>query len=403
MELETDRALKKYIRNIETMNKSTAYEYLRRLRAFKRFLGKKYKITIDSLIDKLKKGSFDVYDILSEYSSYLQNTGISTLTLKGRVVTLKNFLEFYDVDISPRKFKLKVKLPKVVRKYKEALSREDIVSIVNACSDIRLKSYVLLLAGTGLRAGEATSIRIKDLDLKSNPATVFVRGEFTKTKVDRTTFLTQEIVQQLNLWLTYKYRTRRGSHRVEHNGIAKTITEYRTPLKKETDLIFSVYQTSNNPNTENLYNDLSKSFGKTLDLIDKGEREDNNNKKRRKITLHSFRRFAKTTISNLGYSDFSDFFIGHSGSTYWRNKDSEKAELFRKIEPYLTFLNIIQLERQGADIKRKMDELEELNRSLAHRDQVKDDAISQLSDQLMTLTTRLQELERKQQQMSIAT
>ena len=29
------------------------------------------------------------------------------------------FLEFYDVDISPRKFKLKVKLPKVVRKSKE--------------------------------------------------------------------------------------------------------------------------------------------------------------------------------------------------------------------------------------------------------------------------------------------
>ena len=30
--------------------------------------------------------------------------------------------------------------------------------------------------------------------------------------------------------------------------------------------------------------------------------------------------------------------LGHSGSTYWRKKESEKAEIFRKIEPYLTFL-----------------------------------------------------------------
>jgi integrase len=47
---------------------------------------------------------------------------------------------------------LKVKLPKVVRKKKEALSKEDIADILNTCSDIRLKTYVMLLAATGMRA-----------------------------------------------------------------------------------------------------------------------------------------------------------------------------------------------------------------------------------------------------------
>jgi predicted RNase H-like nuclease (RuvC/YqgF family) len=70
--------------------------------------------------------------------------------------------------------------------------------------------------------------------------------------------------------------------------------------------------------------------------------------------------------------------------------------LFRKIESYLTFLNIHQLERQGADIKTKVEELEELNQSLKNRDKMKDDAIAQLSDQLLAISTRLQELERKQ-------
>src|SRR5438067_12236800 len=107
----------------------------------------------------------------------------------------------------------------------------------------------------------------------------------------------------------------------------------------------------------NIYIELGRSFGKTLDRMNKGSREDGN-ERRRQITLHSFRRFVKTTISDLGYSDFSEYFIGHSGSTYWTKKDADKAEIFQKIEPYLTFLNVQQLERQGADIQNKVEELE---------------------------------------------
>jgi uncharacterized coiled-coil protein SlyX len=44
-----------------------------------------------------------------------------------------------------------------------------------------------------------------------------------------------------------------------------------------------------------------------------------------------------------------------------------------------------------------MEELEDLNQSLRNRDKMKDDAIAQLSDKLMALTTRMQEIERRQQ------
>jgi hypothetical protein len=93
----------------------------------------------------------------------------------------------------------------------------------------------------------------------------------------------------------------------------------------------------------------------------------------------------------------SDWFIGHSGSTYWTKKDSEKKrEIFLKIEAYLTFLNLPQLERQDADIQTKVEELRVLNQSLRNRDKLKDDSIAQLSDQLVVLLTRLQEIERQQ-------
>ena len=102
------------------------------------------------------------------------------------------------------------------------------------CSDINEKTYVMLLAGSGMRATEALSIRIKDLDLQSSPAKLFVRGEYTKTRTDRTVFLTYEMIQQLNSWLTYKYRTRRVCYKDERTG--KTTTEIRTPEKQQSDL-----------------------------------------------------------------------------------------------------------------------------------------------------------------------
>ncbi|MFL6328402.1 MAG: hypothetical protein ACJ71I_13110, partial [Nitrososphaeraceae archaeon] len=139
-------ALDKYIKNICAMSKRTAHEYHLRLIGFQDFVIRNYNTTLDNIITRINEGLEDPYGILSDYVAYLQtNYHVSTLTLKQRVVTVKNLFEYYDVDISPRKFKLKVKIPKAIRKSKEALSKEDVINILNACSDIRLKTYVVLL------------------------------------------------------------------------------------------------------------------------------------------------------------------------------------------------------------------------------------------------------------------
>jgi integrase len=368
----------KFIRNVSIMNLNTTHEYSARLNYFKSFILKKYQgpLQLDDLIKKIKDGNSDPYYILSEYAAYLQSHGISATTLKQRVTTIKNFFEYCDVDISPRKFKFKVKLPRTIIKNKEALSKEDIIDILNACSNIRLKTYVMFLAAGGFRAVEALSIRIKDLNLDANPARVFVKGEDTKTKTDRIVFLTTEMAHQLSSWLNYKYRTRRVCYRNQHRG--KTITEYRTPKRNDNDLIFPVYQENSKPLM--MYLDLVSSFAKTLDRIGKGNREDNN--KVRQITLHSMRRFVKSTISDLGYAYYSEYFIGHAGSTYYRKTDKEKTEIFRKIEPYLTFLDFAGLERKGADTQTRIEELEATNQMLRQKDSMNTDAIAGLSDQL---------------------
>jgi integrase len=81
-----------------------------------------------------------------------------------------------------------VRLRKTIRKNKEALLKKDVIDILNNCSDIRLKTYVMLLAATGMRASKSLNIRIKDMDFDKKPATLYVRGENTKTKTDRIIF-----------------------------------------------------------------------------------------------------------------------------------------------------------------------------------------------------------------------
>jgi integrase len=383
----------KYVSKTSSMSESTAYEYLKRLSYFETFVFAEFKTSVDSLIAKINDGAYDPYDLLSRYRTFLQEKGsISAITLKQQVITIKNFLEYSDVDISPRKFKLKVKLPKAPRKNKQALSKEDITDILNSCSAIKLKTYVMFLASTGCRATEALSIRAIDLDDNLSPARVLIRGEYTKTRVERFVFLTKEMTNQLRQWLEFKHRTRRVCSRDKLTG--KTHTEYRILTPNPYALIFAVRQDVADLDPRSLYTNLRVDFAKTLDRIGKGSREDN--MRRRKITLHSFRRWVKSTISDLGFGDYSEDFIGHDGSTYYRKTLKEKAEIFAKIEPYLTFLDIVALQRKGADTNAKIDELEETNQMLKHRDSMNTDAIASLSDKMQELMAKVQELERKQ-------
>ena len=384
----------KFTNSVSVSNNNTAKIYYSRLLSFARFTKENYGTNIKELVNKINTNIYNTYDILNDYCLYLKNN--SNLSNSSFKVTAKTFLEFNDIEISPKKFKLKVRYPKTVLRHKEAIDKEDIIKIINGCSDLRLKTYVMLLASTGLRATEGLSIRIKDLIIDSNnnnlPSKVIIRGEYTKTKVDRYIFLTKEMEQQIKIWLDYKSRKRRVCH--IDNKTGKNVSEYRIPEIRPYHLIFSISQ-KDNQTLNSIYRNFAQIFSNTLDRIGMGDREDGN-EIRRQITFHSFRRFVKTTISNLGYADYSEWFIGHAGSTYWRKKDNEKAEIFKKIEPYLTFLNIQQLNRQGADLETKIEELQDVNQSLRENDNVKEDALAHLSDQLLVLSERIQHLERKQ-------
>ena len=309
---------------------------------------------------------FDLYAVLVDYHIYLKTTNIAKNTIASRVMTCKTFLEYHNIPISNIQFRLKVRAKKQKLVEIDALSNNMVRRIILGCQTPRLQAYVVMLAATGMRAVEPLSIRYKDIDLEGGTAKV--RAEFTKTKVDRTVFLTKECVSRLKIWKDYRERKRRVID--NKNGKIRYLTK---PIADDS-LFFTSGRWRTVKNPHNLNNQLAEEFGQVLDRLGLSKRQENKGN-RHSITLHSFRRHVKTTISDLGHSDYSEWFIGHLHSTYYRKPKSEKLELFRKIEPYLTYLDYSELETKGADVETKLQEKESRIQCLQDQDQLAEPSV----------------------------
>ncbi|AIF83831.1 site-specific recombinase XerD [Candidatus Nitrososphaera evergladensis SR1] len=349
---------KEYLGNVSARNAFSGRTYAQRIKRFEEFVAKD---GIDATVAKLLKGKLDVYKVMSGFNAYMASRKVTPRSQVQTVKTVRNFLEYCDVPISKAKFKLKVFLPVIVRKQKKALSKAEVREIVMACrGDARLFTYVLFLAATGCRATEALNVRNKDLHL-DDPIQpyVFIRGETTKTKQDRNVFLTTELIKALKEYLTVKYRERRT---VYDRTLGKTIHNKFAPRQEDDDYVFVAYHQDRTiqPDLRSVYVHLNHAFVETLDRNGRGQKEEN--KRRRKITFHSLRRFVKTQISTLGYAEFSEYFIGHTSTVnmvYFAETHEKLVQIFKKCEPALTLLDVTSMEARQRDFETRLQKAEQ--------------------------------------------
>ena len=222
------------------------------------------------------------------------------------------------------------------------------------------------------------AIRLQDIDFTKSPRVVHIHGENTKTKQDRRTYLTKEMQRQLDEWLAYKYRPRENVLFDKKKKGWKHVPI--NPVKRPDGYVFLPYHTDDtihdNPKTlEYAYNNMERAF---IQLVNRQGHGKGTNGKHCKITFHSFRRFVYTTIDSLGLNQFAEYQLGHSTSEYWTKPEKEKVDTFRRVEPYLTFLDVTQLEATTADLETQL--------------KAKDFEILQLKGQMATVMTRLEEI-----------
>ena len=121
--------------------------------------------------------------------------------------------------------------------------------------------------------------------------------------------------------------------------------------------------------------------------------------RRRKITLHTLRRFTKTVISNQAGQDFSEMILGHNKSVYYTLREPDRREIYSsKCMSYLTFLDYTTLEATGKSIEAKLSEKEKEIQTLREHDNHNTDAISSLSDMVMKMKREIEELRRNRDQ-----
>jgi integrase len=94
--------------------------------------------------------------------SFLIQLNLSVPSIKLYVGAIRSYLAYYDIDVIASKFKRKVKMPKLYREDEQPLDASDVRKILLSCNNRRLKSYLLILASSGLRATEACALRLID-------------------------------------------------------------------------------------------------------------------------------------------------------------------------------------------------------------------------------------------------
>ena len=327
---------------------NTAIGYKTSLAYFQQFLTTDYNdLTLETIIEPLISRKIEVYDLLDCFVSYLQNIKLNRSSIHQYLVGIRAYLGYNDIDIVNSKFKRRVTMPKNIQEEEQALDQDDIRNILLKCNNRRLKVYILILASSGLRAIEACAIRLRDLDFQSNPTKLHVRGEYTKTKVSRDIFISDEASKYLKDWIEYTFKI--DVDRTKN--INDPMDEY---------LVFKVHKNKNtvSSNTHAIYQKLVSQFHIVLRSAGLGDRKES--MKRGRITFHSFRRFVKTTISDSeAGSDYSEWFLGHRKNAYYSSKQTVRAEIYAtKVMKYLTFLDFSVLKATGKNIEAKMAEFE---------------------------------------------
>ena len=205
-----------------------------------------------------------------------------------------------------------------------------------------------------------------------------MRKEFTKTKVARDIYISNETTYHLKQWLDWKYKNPEKPREFNND-----------------DLVFTVYQSASTP--ESLYQQICREFQRLLMTVGLDERKDTGVYRRHKITLHSFRRHCKSVIATQTNTDYSEWFLGHLHSPYWTLKEAERRETYKvKCMTALTFLDYSHIEATGRSIEAK---LEEKDRELAYlQKELREnkDAHIETANMYQQVIERLEKLKRNQ-------
>jgi integrase len=227
-------------------------------------------------------------------------------------------------------------------------------------ADVRARAFFLTLASSGMRIGEACLIKINDVDLDSNPSTIHMRAEYTKSGNKRICFLSDEARDAINAWLIHRDR-----YLITACRRSKAFEGYHKRKEKKSPNDNRLFPFSKGTATD-VWNRLLKN----AEFGDVDERT-----KVHKMHPHTLRKFFRTRLSLKVPLDVVEALMGHEGyltAAYRKYSPEQLGELYLSGTPDLAVFEAPadltdvqeQLTEKETRIKELEQQIEKINRKL---------------------------------------
>jgi len=327
--LDNNITREEWINRIGTDNSKATYGYM--IKKWDDYLASIHH-TDKAVLAEFKKENQnpDTYVFLNRFIVYLTKQGLKRGTVHVTFAALRSWCAVNGIMFFNEYINRFCKLPKEIKEQKIPLTHDKIRELVHQSPTKRMKAILLCLMSSGMRISECLQIRECDINSSSNPVTIKIRASTTKTKEERTAYISQE---------------------------AWSATRLLIGDSKSTDFVFikgDKFNHSKLISFEVLFSRLRKQCGFT-------EKYDDD--KNYHVNIHSFRAYFHTQATKVIDGDTAHALIGHRQylDQYFRLSVKERAELYLKLEPYVVVSNEARQKVELEEKERQLMEMEDMN------------------------------------------
>lgn len=327
-------------------SKKTVSTYKTSINHLRRFLDSKYHINELELLEKITSKELDIYMVIRDFIVYLDKNGAKARAIQSYLSGLKGYLRYVGIRINTDDYKHLVKVPRRQRTREIAITKELIIKLLRNANS-KLQTTVIVASASGLRIGELVQLRLSDIDFTETPTTLYIRGDSSKGKQSRETFLTAEATRTLQDYLKKNFgweEKSTNSHLKDTYIFGRTSKEITKPKVE-----FSVESSA-----VSLQKSLVNHITNHPELNIKNENGHN------AIHFHAFRKYFRTTVGNVCGRDYAEALMGHGFymDTYYQLSEEKKRQMYLDAEPHLTISDFKEVEKNLKTLSMKFSELE---------------------------------------------
>lgn len=319
------------------------------LKSFDVFCSERYGKDPKIIIVELRDNPGDrTYIFLNNFVSFMDNK--SPKTVQTYFGLVKSFLRTQGVKTDRDDIKEFVKLPTLLKVRRKPLTKEVIRKLLDNSKERRKALYLTLLS-SGMRLGEALSLKKMDFDFTKDPVMVSIPASYTKTRESRETFISSE---------------------------ARELVLNLVRDKSESEFVFTHHK--DNVDAVRAEEAVFSKLRQRCNLLEKYESGN-----RFIINIHAFRAYFHTFASRTHGTEYANALDGHTSylGQYYRIAPEERAKMYKKLEPSLLIYGIIDAE----------------SGILEEQLEVKDKEIENLTNLIIDIKTELAKLRKRQERI----